>query len=158
MANCIWKFQHVATSLDAKDPYDAEGNIIFQANSAHQESQFAISDSGADSCVLGRQVTVISFTGYNARILGYDSSKGLSDLVPIVTAMIKVCLEHGEFVIWKIHQAPYIKDSDTYLLSKYQLCSRGTHVDLCSIHHKVRPVKVLNVFGLTVHDKVSKLT
>ena len=70
---------------------------------------------------------------------GYDSSKGLSYLVPIVTAMIKVCSENGNFVIWKTHQAPFIEDSDTYLLSKYQLCSNGTHVDLCSIHHKVRP-------------------
>jgi len=28
MANCIQQIQHVATSLDAKDLYDAEGNII----------------------------------------------------------------------------------------------------------------------------------
>ena len=76
---------------------------------------------------------IISYTGYNARILGYNSSQGLSDLVPIVTAMIKVCSEHVEFVIWKIHQALYIQNSATCLLSKYQLCFYGTHVDSCSI-------------------------
>ena len=53
--------------------------------------------------------------------------------------MIKVCSENGQFVIWKIHQAPYIQDSDTCLLSEYQLCSRGIHVNLCSIYHEVRP-------------------
>ena len=100
LANCIKKIRcNVSTSLVSKDLYDAAGNIIIRANSAHRESQFAISDSSADSCVLGRQVTVISFTGCNARILGYDSSKGLSDLVPIMTAIVKVCSQKGQFII-----------------------------------------------------------
>ena len=60
LANCIRKIWYkVSTSLVSKDLYDAAGNIIIWANSVHRESQFAISDSGADSCVLGNQVTVI---------------------------------------------------------------------------------------------------
>ena len=89
--------------------------------------------------MLGKQVTVISYSGCNARILGYDSSQGLSDLVLIVTAIVKVCSEKGQFIIWKIHQAPYIQESDTCLLSEYQMRSKGTCVDSCSIHHEVRP-------------------
>ena len=56
-----------------------------------------------------------------------------------MTAIVKVCSDQGQFIIWKIHQAPYIEESDTCLLSEYQMQSKGTCVDSCSIHHKVRP-------------------
>ena len=52
---------------------------------------------------------------------------------------MKVCSEQGQFIIWRIHQAPLIVESETCLLSEYQLRSKGTCVDSCSKNHEIRP-------------------
>lgn len=50
----------------------------------------AISDSGADSCVLGKIAKVLSFTGRYASLIGYDPKNTIFGRVPIVTALLKV--------------------------------------------------------------------
>ena len=52
-------------------------------------SRFAVSDSGADSCILGKDAKIIDVTDRHARIVGYDSEMGPSDLYQICSAYLK---------------------------------------------------------------------
>ena len=45
----------------------------------------AISDSGADSCILGKMAKVISYTGRYANLVGYDPSTTRTEKLPIVS-------------------------------------------------------------------------
>src|SRR5687767_15204257 len=73
---------------------------------------YAISDSGADSCVLGKIAKVVSYTGRYASLIGHDPKNTTSGRVPIVTAIIKVrSPSNGNLpVLLKIHEAPINED------------------------------------------------
>ena len=54
--------------------YNSSGNIVIQGYSMRSiSSRFAVSDSGADSSVLGKDAKIIEVTDRHARIAGYDS-------------------------------------------------------------------------------------
>ena len=147
-------------SLLLNDLFDAKGNIIIRA--CHVQAQgYAISDSGADSCILGNQATVISYTGNMAQIIGYDSSAAPLTLIPIVSAYIKVIDNFGNVIIWLIHQAPYLETSTTNLLSEYQLCAIGTIVDSCYDEHEaqlgIMGTQSITLFGDDGHKAVVPL-
>ena len=51
---------------------------------------YAISDSGADSSILGKHCHVISHTGRSAYLVGYDPHTTRSSKIPIVSGYVKV--------------------------------------------------------------------
>ena len=51
---------------------------------------YAISDGGADSCIVGKHAKVLSYTGRYANLQGYDPKNTITKNVPIVTAIIKI--------------------------------------------------------------------
>lgn len=55
-----------------------------------KDNIYAISDGGADSCILGINAKVISYTGRSANLVGYDPKNTKKFGVPIDTALIKV--------------------------------------------------------------------
>ena len=67
---------------------------------------YAISDSGADACIVGQNAHVLSYTGRSAVITGYDPSTTMSGKVPIVTALLKVKSNApGEIpILLKVHE------------------------------------------------------
>ena len=70
--------------------YDSYGNIVIQGYSMRSiSSRFAVSDSGANSSVLGKDANIIDITDRHARIAGYDSEMGPSDLYHICSGYLK---------------------------------------------------------------------
>ena len=71
------------------DYYDGKGNIIIQGFLLKQlAALFGVSDSRADSTILGQLAKIIKRTGQYAQILGYDSAAELSDLFPICSGYL----------------------------------------------------------------------
>ena len=54
-----------------------------------RDKTYAISDGGADSCILGKMAKVIDYTGRHVNLVGYDQKTTKTDIVLIVTALIK---------------------------------------------------------------------
>ena len=80
--------------------YDPSGNIVIQGYSMRStSSRFAVSDSGADSCVLGKDAKVITVTERYARIAGYDSEMDPSDLYHIYSAYLKTRDITGQIIL-----------------------------------------------------------
>ena len=81
-------------------------------SSTKEKKMYAISDSGADAITVGSAAKVVSYTSRKAVILGYDPESMKLDLVPIVTALLKVQPPNakGYPVLLCIHEAPYLKD------------------------------------------------
>ena len=100
---------------------------------------FAISDGGADSCVLGKHAYVESYTGRYANLVGYDPATTRSERIPIVTAYLKVKAHNDIPVLLKINEAVYNKNSPVTLLSEYQIREHGFCVDSTATKHKVTP-------------------
>ncbi|MEM7375623.1 MAG: reverse transcriptase domain-containing protein, partial [Bacteroidota bacterium] len=128
---------------------DTDDDVIRRANNtisvrAHLEyateapdnPTFAISDSGADSCVVGKDAYISHHTGRYARLIGYDPSTTKSTRLPIVTAYLKAKAHNGIPVLLKINEAVYNKGSPTTLLSEFQVRDFGFILDSVSQHHK----------------------
>ena len=123
---------------EAHQYYDPLGNIVIQGYSMRStSSRFAVSDSGADSCVLGKDAKVITVTDRHARIAGYDSEIGPSDLYHICSAYLKTRDITGQIIFALIHQAPHLPHSENTLLSEYQMRHFGNLVDSCSKEHLI---------------------
>src|SRR5687767_11507492 len=56
-------------SLDDNDVIEVRAHLEY---SMHSDRTFAITDGGADSCILGKYAKVISHTGRYATLIGYD--------------------------------------------------------------------------------------
>ena len=99
---------------------------------------YAITDGGADSCILGKYATVLSYTGRFANLVGYDPNTTITEKVPIVTALIKTTSSStGNLpVILKIHEAPYNPHSPITLLSEYQIREYGLIIDSVAKKHR----------------------
>jgi hypothetical protein len=99
---------------------------------------YAISDSGADSCVLGSIAKVVHYTGRFASLIGYDPATTKSASVPIVTALLKVrTSSFGNYpVLLKINEAPINEKSLITLLSEYQIREHGLVIDSVARKHK----------------------
>ena len=118
--------------------YDSSGNIVIQGYSMRSiSSRFAVSDSGADSSVLGKDAKIIEVTDRHARIAGYDSEMGPSDLYHICSSYSKTRDITGQIVLALIHQAPHLPHSENTLLSEYQMRHFGNLVDSCRKDHPV---------------------
>ena len=97
---------------------------------------YLISDSGADSCCLGKQCHPVSYTGRHAILVGYNPEQTRSGKVPIVSAYIKVMSQMNIPIVLYVHEAPYMSDSDVTLLSEYQIREHGIVIDSVSKRHK----------------------
>ncbi|HYX14539.1 MAG TPA: hypothetical protein VE944_09245, partial [Nostoc sp.] len=99
---------------------------------------YAISDSGADSCVLGNMAKVLTYTGRYASLIGYDPANTKSERVPIVTALIKArsSSNMNYEVLLKINEAPLNKGSPITLLSEYQIREHGLVIDSVARKHR----------------------
>ena len=99
---------------------------------------YAISDGGADSCILGMNAKVLSYTGRYATLIGYDPATTKTEKVPIVTALIKCTSssEGGYPILLKVHEAPYNAGSPITLLSEYQIREYGLIIDSVATKHR----------------------
>ena len=111
-------------------------NLQYAENPAIQGKVYAISDGGADSCILGKHAYVSGHTGRFAQLVGYDPRTTQSDKLPIVTAYIKVKAHNGYPVLLKINEAVYNANSPTTLLSEYQIRENGFICDSVAKKHK----------------------
>src|SRR5687767_2135247 len=104
----------------------------------HSDRIFAITDGGADSCILGKNAKVISHTGRYATLIRYDPSTTRSGKIPIVSAYIKVkTATIGQIpILLKVHEAPYNQSSPITLLSEYQIREHGLVIDSVAKKHK----------------------
>ena len=120
---------------DDSDTIEIKANYRFANKCVHEGKFYAISDGGADSCILGKRAHVINRTQRYARLVGYDPVSTQSDRVPIVSAYIKTKDQSGNIVLLLIHESPYLAHSDTTLLSEYQIREYGMVIDSCSTSH-----------------------
>jgi hypothetical protein len=100
------------------------------------KKNYAISDSGADSCCLGKHCHPVSYTGRYAILEGYNPERTRSGQIPIVTAYIKAMSQLGIPIVIQINEAPYMNDSQTTLISEYQVREHGITIDSVAKHHK----------------------
>ena len=103
----------------------------------YPDKVYAISDGGADSCIVGKHAEVVSYTGRFASLVGYNPETTRTEKVPIVTALIKVRSSStgGYPVLLQIHEAPYNSQSPITLLSEYQIREYGLVIDSVAKKH-----------------------
>ena len=129
---------HLSTVTD-----DIEVRAHFEYSEVYNDKVFAISDGGADSCVLGRHAHIIHHTGRTATLVGYDPRTTRTTKVPIVSAYLKVKSHIGVPVFLKINQAPYHKDNSITLISEYQVREHQYVIDSIATKH----LKAPNTYG-----------
>ena len=119
------------------DILEVRAHFEYEDNDMFKDSAYAISDGGADSCVLGNMAKVLEYTGRHANLVGYDPKTTRTDKVPIVTALIKANPSSiGQLpVLLKVHEAPYNALSPITLLSKYQIREYGLIIDSVAKKH-----------------------
>ena len=120
---------------DDDDTIDIKANFRYAMKCFQDGLLFAISDGGADSCILGKSAKLINSTGRYARLVGYDPETTQSARVPIVSAYLKTKDDAGNYILLLIHEAPYLAHSSTTLLSEYQIREYGLVIDSCSKNH-----------------------
>ena len=126
--------------VDVKACFSMVPDITVRAHLEYAEhfkdKVYAISDGGADSCVLGTNAVVTEYTGRFARLVGYDPKTTKSNRIPIVTGYIKAKAQNGIPVLLKINEAPYNKDSPITLLSEYQIRENKYVIDSVAKKHR----------------------
>ena len=121
---------------EAHQYYDSSGNIVIQGYLMRStSSRFEVSDSCAGSCVLGKDAKIVIVTDRHARIAGYDSEMGSSDLYHVCSAYLKTRDITGQIILALVHQAPHLLHSENTLLAEYQMRHFGNLVDSCSKEH-----------------------
>ena len=123
------------------DIIEVKAHFEYMDNSLYNDRIYAISDGGADSCILGQNAKVISYTGRYANLVGYDPATTRTEKVPIVTALIKVksSVEGQIPVLLQVHEAPYNSSSPITLLSEYQIREYGLVIDSVAKKHFIAP-------------------
>lgn len=106
---------------------------------------YAISDGGADACVLGRHAKVITFTGRYANLQGYDPENTFTGKVPIVNALLKCKSSSiGELpILLQVNNAPLLKNGQISLISEYQVREYNKIIDSVATKHRSGP----NTYG-----------
>jgi hypothetical protein len=122
---------------DDDNTIDIKANFRLVLKCVQDGKFYAISDGGADSCILGSCAHVINFTKRYARLVGYDPETTQSARVPIVSAYIKTKDKSGQIILMIVHEAPYLKNSPTTLLSEYQIREYGKVIDSCAETHVI---------------------
>ena len=120
------------------DILEVKAHFEYVMNPNIQNSVYAISDGGADSCILGKHAKDMSYTGRFANLVGYDPENTKRDQVPIVSALIKTrSSSTGHYpVLLKVHEAPYLHQSPLTLLSEYQIREYGLICDSVAKKHR----------------------
>jgi hypothetical protein len=134
MARTYSVSQYPASDIPGEDPNlsqnaETSQDVVVKAHFEYtllpefQSTVYAISDGGADSCILGKMAKVISYTGKYASLVGYDPRTTGTAKFPIVSAYIKVRSSSiGNYpVLLKVNDAPINPDSPVTLLSEYQI-------------------------------------
>jgi hypothetical protein len=121
---------------DENDTIDIQANFRVAYKCVQGGKFYAISDGGADSCILGSSAHMINLTERFARLVGYDLDTTQSARVPIASGYIKTKF-NGNFVLLLINEAPYLAHSPTTLLSEHQIREYGKVIDSCAETHVV---------------------
>ena len=132
---------------------DLEVRAHLELIDSYSKGYYAIADGGADSCVLGQNAEVVSYTGRFATLVGYDPKFTKSKRIPIVTAYLKVKAHNNIPVLLKINEAVYNEGSPVTLLSEYQVREYGFVIDSVAEKHLKSP----DVYGtqrLTLNEDV----
>ena len=111
----------VRPSVDPpSDTLDIRAHFEYRLHHTQHGTIYALADGGADSCILGKNAKVLSFTGRYANLVGYDPATTKMNNIPIVTALIKVRSSSiGSLpVLLKVHEAPFNQQSPITLLSE----------------------------------------
>ena len=98
---------------------------------------YALSDSGADSCVAGMGAKILSYTGRYAHLIGYDPTTTRSGRIPICSLYIKAKAHNGIPVLLLLHEAPCNITSPVTLISEYQVREYGLVIDSVASKHKI---------------------
>jgi hypothetical protein len=123
---------------------DSSQDIVVKAHFEYtllpefQSKVYAISDGGADSCILGKMAKVISYTGKYASLVGYDPRTTRKKKVPNVSAYLKVRSSSMSNypILLKVNEAPINPESPITLLSEYQIREYGLVIDSVARKHK----------------------
>ena len=123
------------------DVIDVKAHFEYMDNTLHDDKIYAISDGGADSCILGMNAKVLSYTGRYANLVGYDPKNTRTEKVPIVSALIKARSSSiGTIPVpLEINEAPYNPTSPITLLSEYQIREYGLIIDSVAKKHVSAP-------------------
>ena len=133
----IFREYTTATMTIPEEPDDLA--IVIRAHLEYTKSgekHYAISDSGADSCILGGDCHVVSHTNRSAYLVGYDPATTRSSKISIITGLIKVMSQDKVPIVLVINEAPYNANSPVTLISEYQARDYGTIIDSVSRRHK----------------------
>ena len=125
-------------SMSSKDVLQVRAHFEYCDTTYFNGKVYAISDGGADSCILGQHAKVLSHTGRFANLVGYDPVTTRTDKVPIVTALIKVKSSSAKQlpILLKVHEAPFNQNSPITLLSEYQIREYGLIIDSVARKHR----------------------
>lgn len=122
-----------------EDHIEAQVNVEYEKRFIHlvhsPRLSYAICDSGADSCVVGKLAKIESITIRTANLVGYDPQTTKSSSLPIVTALLKALSAENVPLILQVHEAVYNQNSTITLLSEYQMREYGIVVDSVATKH-----------------------
>lgn len=127
------------------DVIDVKAHFEYGDTKAFKDSDYAISDGGADSCILDRMAKVLEYTGRHANLVGHDPRTTRINKVPIVLALLKAkSAVVGEIpVLLRVNEVPYNKNSPITLLSEYQVRKYGLSIDSVAKKHQ----SSINLYG-----------
>ena len=125
---------YCATTVDVDKSYKA--HLEYAKSHSTSSKTYAISDGGADACVVGSNAFIASYSGRHVHLTGYDPNTTKSHKVPIVTAYLKVKGSNGVPLLLKINEAVYNAGSPITLLSEYQIRENGYIVDSVATKHR----------------------
>jgi hypothetical protein len=118
------------------DVIDVKAHFEYGESANIKDTNYAISDGGADSCILGKMAKVVDYTGRHANLIGYNPKNTKTYQVPIVTAIIKAKSNvQNIIVLLKVYEAPFLKESPITLLSEYQIREYGLVIDSVAKKH-----------------------
>ena len=121
---------------DPDQPIKVRAHLEYGKQSWYPDKVYAIADGGADSCIIGQNAKVISYTGRFANLVGYNPETTRTEKVPIVTALLKAKSSSNDYpVLLKVHEAPYNSQSPITLLSEYQIREYGLVIDSVAKKH-----------------------
>ena len=130
-------------SMALTTPIDMDTDIEVRVNNIEYHELFdvvktvyAISDGGADACVLGMLARIIAPTGRYATLVGYDPRSTRSKRIPIVSAYLKVMTPFENIPVFlKINEAPFYENNPITLISEYQVRDFGLECDSVATKH-----------------------
>ena len=141
-------FLNSSPTLDQPYPVlEIHAHLEYSQDPWYQDKIYAISDGGADSCILGEYCKVVEHTGRYANLVGYHPETTKSSKIPIVNGLIKVrSSTTGNYPVFlRINEAPYYKNSPITLLSEYKIRDYGLVIDSVATKHQINFVnQVLN--------------